>query len=322
MKAAVLYHPGAADQFRLEERPVPTLAAGQVLLQVHAFGLNRSELMTRKGLSPGVQFPRVLGIECVGEVVEDPSGEYQPGQQVAALMGGLGRDFDGSYAEYTVVPKAIVYPFRSRLPWAQLGAIPEMFQTVYGSLHLALKIQAGETLLIRGGTSSIGLLAAQLASQAGLTVLATTRSAAKPNLLKANGVTHVLVDDGQVREQVRALFPQGVDRALELVGAPTLRDTLTCLKPGGLGCMTGMLSESWAIPDFAPMEFIPATVGLTIYDSGQVTAPASALQAFIDSVEAGQVKLGIGRVFALDDIVAAHQLMDSNAAGGKIVVTT
>jgi NADPH2:quinone reductase len=320
MKAAVLYSPGAAEQFRLEEWPVPTPVAGQVLLRVRAFGLNRSELMTRKGLSPGVQFPRILGIECVGEVVQDPSGEYPPGQQVAALMGGLGRDFDGSYAEYTVVPKTILYPFRSQLPWAQLGAIPEMFQTVYGSLNLALKIQPGQTLLIRGGTSSIGLLAAQLASLDGLTVLATTRNAAKADLLTANGATHVLVDDGRLREQVRALFPQGVDLALELVGTTTLRDTLTCLKSGGLGCMTGMLSESWSIPDFAPMEFIPATVGLTIYDSGQVTAPAAALQAFIDSVEAGQVKLGLGRTFPLNDIVAAHQLMDSNAAGGKLVV--
>jgi len=322
MKAVVLHSPGAPDQLRLEERAVPTPTTGQVLLRVRAFGLNRSELMTRKGLSPGVQLPRILGIECVGEVVQDPSGEYAPDQQVAALMGGLGRDYDGSYAEYTVVPKAIIYPFRSSLPWAQLGAIPEMFQTVYGSLHLALKIQPGQTLLIRGGTSSIGLLAAQLASQAGLTVLATTRRADRADLLQTNGATHVLVDDGQVREQVRALFPQGVDRALELVGATTLHDTLTCLKPGGLGCMTGMLSESWSLPDFAPMEFIPATVALTIYDSGQVTAPASALQAFIDSVEASQVKLGISRTFSLDDLVAAHQLMDSNAAGGKIVVVT
>ncbi|RYY14616.1 MAG: NADPH:quinone reductase [Cytophagaceae bacterium] len=263
---------------------------------------------------------RTLGIECVGEVVADPSGEYAPGQQVAALMGGLGRDFDGSYAEYTVVPKTILYPFRSRLPWAQLGAIPEMFQTVYGSLHLALQIQPGETLLIRGGTSSIGLLAAQLASQAGLTVLATSRRADRADLLRANGATHVLVDNGHLRDQVRALYPPGVDRALELVGTATLRDTLTCLRPGGLGCLTGMLAESWSIPDFAPMDFIPATVGLTSYDSGQVTAPAAALQAFIDSVEAGRVKLGLGRTFALTDIVAAHELMESNAAGGKLVV--
>lgn len=322
MKAAVLYHPGAASQLQLEERPVPVPAVGQVLLRVRAFGLNRSELMTRKGLSPGVQLPRIPGIECVGEVVRDASGEYLPGQQVAALMGGLGRDYDGSYAEYTVVPRAILYPFRSTLPWAQLGAVPELFQTVYGSLHLALKIQPGQTLLIRGGTSSVGLLAAQLARQAGLTVLATTRRPDHADLLHANGVTHVLVDDGHVREPVRTLFPGGLDAALELVGTPTLRDTLGCLRPGGLGCMTGMLSESWSIPDFAPMEFLPATVGLTIYDSGQVTAPAAALQAFIDLVEAGQVQLPIGRTFALADIVAAHQLMDDNAAGGKLVVVT
>lgn len=322
MKAAVLPRPGGADQFQLEERLLPTPQLGHVLLRVRAFGLNRSELMTRKGLSPNVQFPRVLGIECVGEVVEDATGEYSPGQQVAAVMGGLGRDYDGSYAEYTVVPKSILYPFRSHLSWAQLGAIPEMFQTVYGSLHLALKVQVGETLLIRGGTSSIGLLAAQLARNAGLTVLATTRQAAKTNLLTANGAAHVLIDDGHLREPVRALFSQGVDKVLELVGATTLKDSLACIKPGGIGCMTGMLSESWSIPDFAPMEFIPATVSLTVYDSGQVTVPAQELQAFINSVETGQVQLGIGRTFSLDQIVEAHQLMESNEAGGKIVVIT
>lgn len=101
-----------------------------------------------------------------------------------------------------------------------------------------------------------------------------------------------------------------------------MRDTLTCLKPGGLGCPAGMLSESWAIPDFAPVEFVPATVGLTVYDSGQITAPASARQAFINSVEAGQVQLVLGRSFVFADIVAAHELLDSNAAGGKIVVLT
>lgn len=322
MQAAVLARPGAATDFHLEERPVPTPPAGQVLVRVRAFGLNRSELMTRKGLSPSVQFPRVLGIECVGEVAQDPSGEYAPGQQVAAVMGGLGRAYDGSYAEYTVVPKAILTPFRSELPWAQLGAIPEMFQTVYGSLHLALKIQAGETLLIRGGSSSIGLLAAQLARQAGLTVLATTRQATKAELLTANGATHVLLDMGSLREPVRALYPDGVDKVLELVGTTTLQDSLSCIKRGGLGCMTGMLAESWSLPDFAPMDFIPATVGLTSYNSGEVSAPAGALQEFIDAVAAGRVHLRIGRVFTLPEIGAAHQLMEANAADGKLVVVT
>ena len=155
MKAAVLYHPGGAENFSVETRLVPEAQEGHVLIKVKAFGLNRSELMTRKGLSPSVLFPRVLGIECVGEIVTDPLGIFRQGQKVAAVMGEMGRQFDGSYAEYTVLPKEIIVPFRSDLEWSTLGAIPEMFHTVSGSQHLALKITKDETLLIRGGTSSI-----------------------------------------------------------------------------------------------------------------------------------------------------------------------
>jgi len=241
---------------------------------------------------------------------------------VAAVMGGMGRDFDGSYAEYTVVPKSIIYPFSSTLSWEQLGAIPELFQTVYGSLHLALCIQSGETLLIRGGTSSIGMLSTQMAKNEGLTVIATTRQLEKKPLLLANGADYVLIDDGNLNDQVRAIFPHGVDKVLELVGAATLKDSLACIKPGGTGCMTGMLAENWSIPNFAPMEFIPATVHLTIYDSGQVTSSHDVFQDFIRRVEAGQIKLALGQVFTLDDIAQAHQLMERNQAGGKIVVLT
>ncbi|QMW00989.1 zinc-binding alcohol dehydrogenase family protein [Spirosoma foliorum] len=320
MKAAVIYRPGSPEEFILEERPVPTPGDGQVLVKVKAFGLNRSELMTRKGFSPGVQFPRVLGIECVGEVENDPSGEYARGQSVMALMGGMGRDFDGSYAEYTVLPKRLLHSFQSTLPWEVLGAIPEMFQTAYGSLYPALGIQPGESLLIRGGTSSVGMLAAQLANVAGLTVLSTTRNPQKESLLRDNGASHVLIDTGKLSESVRAIFPQGVDKVLELVGTSTLHDSLSCLKPGGTGCMSGMLAENWTIPAFAPMEFIPPTVRLTTYDSGQISSPTAVFQDFIRQVEAGQVKLAISQTFTLDQIVAAHQFMDSNQSVGKLVV--
>ena len=320
MKAAVIYEPGSPESFVLEDRPIPTPNKSQVLVRVKAFGLNRSELMTRKGYSPNVQFPRVLGIECVGEVENDPSGEYPKGQPVMALMGGMGRDFDGSYAEYTVLPKSLLHPFQSTLPWETLGAIPEMFQTAYGSLHPALGIQSGETLLIRGGTSSVGMLAAQLASLAGLTVLASTRNPAKERALRDNGATHVLIDTGKLHEQVRAIFPQGVDKVLELVGTSTLHDSLSCLKPGGTGCMSGMLAESWTIPDFAPMEFIPATVRLTTYDSGQVTSPTAVFQDFVHQVESGQVKLALSQTFTLDRIVESHHIMEHNQAAGKLVV--
>src|SRR4051794_25575868 len=113
MKAAVLYTPGGPENFKIETRPIPEPNIGHVLVKVKAFGLNRSELMTRKGYSPNVAFPRILGIECVGEIENDPSGEFKQGQKVAAVMGGMGRGYDGSYAEYTVLPKEIIIPFES-----------------------------------------------------------------------------------------------------------------------------------------------------------------------------------------------------------------
>jgi NADPH:quinone reductase-like Zn-dependent oxidoreductase len=320
MKAAVLESPGGPENFKIEERPLPKAEPGQVLVKVKAFGLNRSELMTRKGLSPDVKFPRVLGIECVGEVENDPTGEFKPGQKVAAFMGEMGRAFDGSYAEYTVLPKSILYPFDSELAWEQLGAIPEMFQTTYGSLHLALKIQKNETLLIRGGTSSIGMLATQLAKISGLMVIATTRNPEKKALLLQNGADHVLIDDGNLSVKLKQAFPGGANKVLELVGTSTLKDSLACAAPGGTVCMTDMLSEQWSVANFIPMDFIPATVNLTVYDSGQIRVDQPSFQQFIIDVEAGLIKLSIGRIFRLDEIVAAHQLMDSNAAGGKIVV--
>lgn len=278
--------------------------------------------MTRKGLSPSVKYPRVLGIECVGEVEENPSGQFSIGQKVMALMGEMGRAYDGSYAEYTVVPRHIVNSFESTLPWETLGAIPEMFQTVHGSLHLALGSKPGETLLIRGGTSSIGMLATQVAKNLGLTVIATTRNTKKKQVLIENGASYVVTDDGIISKEVRKLFPYGVDKVLELVGATVLKDSLQCVRQGGTICMTGMLSESWSLKDFSPMEFIPATVKLTVYDSGQVRSPATDFHEFIHDVETGRVKLSIGEVFRLDDIVEAHQMMESNRANGKIVVLT
>jgi len=322
MKAVVSLRPGGPENFFIEERPLPRPGDGQVLVKVKAFGLNRSELMTRKGLSPGIIFPRVLGIECVGEVEHDPSGELPKGQKVAAFMGGMGREFDGSYAEYAVLPRSILSPFESTLNWERLGAMPEMFQTVYGSLHLALKIQPNETLLIRGGTSSIGMLATQLARVSGVKVIATTRNPQKRQLLLQNGADDVLVDDGNISVKLKQSFPGGVNKVLELIGTATLKDSLKCAAPGGAVCMTGMLSEQWSFNDFAPMEYIPATVNLTVYDSGQIRVDKQRFQEFIHNVEAGLIKLSIGRIFTLDEIAAAHILMESNTAGGKIVVVT
>jgi NADPH:quinone reductase-like Zn-dependent oxidoreductase len=179
MRAIVLDAPGPPDALTIRELPVPTPAAGQVLIEVRAFGLNRSELHTRQGLASGVTFPRVLGIEAAGVVSECPGGEFAVGQQVATMMGGMGRTFDGGYAQYTCVPARQVIAFRSDLEWATLGAVPEMLQTAYGSLTVGLDAQAGQSILIRGGTSSVGMASAALAKRRHMTVFSTTRSVNK-----------------------------------------------------------------------------------------------------------------------------------------------
>jgi NADPH2:quinone reductase len=320
MKAAVTTKAGNPDVIEIQERPKPEVKEGWVLIKIKAFGLNRSEIFTRQGHSPNVVFPRIQGIECVGEIEEDPSGTYKTGQKVAAIMGGLGRDFDGGYAEYTSVPLEIVFPFESHLPWNVLGAIPEMFQTVSGSLNEALEIKEGETLLIRGGTSSIGMLACQLAKTKGLTVISTTRNPEKEIHLKENGADYVLLDDGKINSNLKKLFPKGVNNVLELIGVETLKDSLQCIAPKGIVCMTGILGGSWTINEFTPMGDIPSLGRLTVYMGDAENLHKDLLQEFIDAVAAGKINLNIDKTFRLDQISEAHTYMESNQAKGKIVV--
>ena len=320
MKAAVTVQSGAPDVIELQERAIPEPKKGWVLLKIKAFGLNRSELFTRQGHSPDVQFPRIQGIECVGTVEDDLSGTYHKGQKVAAIMGGMGRDFDGGYAEYTLVPLKIIFPFESNLPWSTLGAIPEMFQTVSGSLTQALEVRNGETLLIRGGTSSIGMLSCQLAKHLGLTVISTTRNESKKKFLMENGADYVLIDNGTVAEELKELFPDGVNKVLELIGIKTLKDSLKCIKRRGIVCMTGILGGEWTLREFTPMGDIPSLGRLTVYMGDAANLKKDLLQDFIDAVTDGEITLNIDKVFRLDQIVEAHAYMESNSAKGKLVV--
>jgi len=320
MKAIVIDEPGDPDVLKIREIPRPSPRIGWVLIKVMAFGLNRSEMYTRQGHSPFVRFPRVLGIECVGIVEEAPNTPFQTGQSVAAIMGGMGRKFDGGYAEYTCVPESSVFPLTADLEWAILGAIPEMFQTAWGSLHTALEIQPKQTLLIRGGTSSVGMTAIQLAKQFGLTVIATTRNPNKVDVLKNNGADHVVIDKGTLFKSIRELLPGGVDRVLELVGAVTLLDSFKCAAPKGIVCMTGILGNEWRIKNFEPLMMIPATVKFTIYSGEAKDIDMKALQKFVDDIVNDQIKINLDRVFKFDEIVEAHEYMEENRACGKLVV--
>jgi NADPH:quinone reductase-like Zn-dependent oxidoreductase len=237
-------------------------------------------------------------------------------------MGGLGRQFDGGYAEYTCVPAAQAQVVRASLPWELLGALPEMLQTSWGALFRSLRLQASDTLLIRGGTTSIGLAAAAIATHHGARVTATTRKAERSDFLREHGAAEVIVDDGAIAARVRHERPEGFDKVLELIGTLTLGDSLRCAKEGGIVSMTGIVGNQWTLREFAPMEAIPTAVCLTSYAGDTQDFMRTPLNELAQQIADRTLKISIGRVFHLDEIVEAHRLMEENAAGGKVVVLT
>lgn len=322
MKAAVIHQAGGPEVLKIESLPIPTPKPGEVLIRVKAFGLNRSELFTRQGHSSGVKFPRVLGIEAVGVVEQAPGNEFPRGAVVATAMGGMGREFDGGYAEYTCPPAKQVQAIKTQLPWETLGAIPEMLQTSWGSLFTSLRLEKGERLLVRGGTTSVGLAAAAIAKNHGVYVASTTRNPDRNQLLLSSGADQVFIDTGSIAEQVREVCAGGVDKVLELIGTTTLKDSLRCARQGGIVCMTGIVGNKWSFDDFAPMEAIPTAVCLTSYNGKSEDFMRTPLEDLAEQIAAGKLHVQIGKVFHLDQIVEAHRVMEENKAGGKIVVLT
>lgn len=323
MRAAVCVRAGGPEALEIRELPIPAVREGWSLVRVKGTGLNRSELRTRQGHSPNVTFPRVLGIECVGIVAVSTDPTLPEGTTVAAVMGEMGREFDGGYAEYALLPNSLLMPVTTTLPWDVLAALPETYLTAQGSLD-ALGVGPGGQgrLLIRGGTSSVGMAAVSIASGYGVEIAATTRRQGKIDALTAAGVDHVLVEaGGSLAASVHAVWPEGPDYVLELVGASTTVDSLHVVRRGGTVCVTGSLS-GWAIPDFQPVAMIPSGTRLTAFhsDDAKGSAGTAVLRRVVHEVEAGVYRPNVDRVFGLDDIVAAHRYMENDQAAGKLVV--
>jgi NADPH:quinone reductase-like Zn-dependent oxidoreductase len=306
MRAAVVHEPGGPDVLRVEEIPTPEPRPGWALVRVRAFGLNRSELGTRAGESgDAVKFPRVLGIECVGELAG--------GQTVVAAMGGMGREFDGGYAEYALLPATHVIPVETTLSWEQLGAIPESFGTAWGSLDL-LELEPGQSLLVRGGSSSVGMAAITIAKDRGLTVYATTRQEGKRSALEAAGADHVVIDDGEVGTRVH-----DVDGLFELVGPRTIFDSLKSVRRGGRACISGFLELDWNIEP-ARAEAERLGIPLSNFQSRVIDVGwRGTFQDIVDRVQDGRYADILDRTFPLAEIADAHRYMEDNHAAGKVV---
>ena len=321
MRAIVLEKFGGLDSLVYKEIPEPEPKAGHVVIEIKAFGINHAEMHMRRG--EWAESAPVSGIECVGLVKSCPGGEFPVGAKVAALMGGLGRTINGSYAEYTRAPVSNVALIESDLSWAELAAIPETYATAWTCLFRNLEIEAGQTLVIRGATSSFGQAAVSLAVNAGARVIATTRSRQRFAMLAGLGASRVELEGPDLSKRIADA--KQIDAVLDLVGNSTILDSLAMLRRGGKACLAGWLGGLAPIADFNPLLQMSSGVYLTFFGSFVFGTPGFLLsdvplQSIAEEVAAGRLKTKPSRVFDFEEIREAHRIMEANEAGGKMVV--
>lgn len=314
MKAVKIYQAGGSEQLIYQDVPTPDIKEGWSLVKIKGFGINHSEIFTREGKSPSVQFPRILGIECVGEVAQSSTPALAVGQKVVSIMGEMGRAFDGSYAEYVLLPNEQIYPVHTDLDWTTLAAIPETYYTAFGSLQ-QLRIAPQDRVLVRGAGSGVGVAFAQLlkAQFPHVVLHGSTRNPAKATRLQAVGFDEVVTEaDGKLQTDQR------YDKILELVGPATLRDSFSHINEHGIVCNTGQLGNIWYVNDFDPIIELKNNSYLTAFYSGNVSQ--AKLDAMFDYIRQFNVKILIERVFTLEQVPEAHRFLQSAAGFGKVVV--
>jgi NADPH2:quinone reductase len=323
MRAIVIKQYGGPEVLAIEQRPAPDPKPGHVIIEVKAFGLNHAEIYFRNGAWGDVA--EISGIECVGVVRADPDRRFAPGQKVMALVGGMGRSIDGSYAELAQVPSGNVVAIKSDLPWPDMAAIPESYATAWTALNDNLALAAGQTIVIRGATSALGQAAVNIAAYAGARVIATTRNADRAAMLEALGAKQILTEQPTLSKSVLERHPQGIDSVLDIVGNTTVLDSLAMLRRGGRVCLVGFLGGGGPLA-LEPVFQIPSGRHLSVFASALVTGTAEfplseiPFQAIVDRVAGGSYKAKPAKVFGFEQIQDAHRLMESNQAGGKIVV--
>ncbi|ORX09167.1 MULTISPECIES: zinc-binding alcohol dehydrogenase family protein [Mycolicibacterium] len=321
MRAIVLDGFGGLDRLVHTDIPKPEPRAGEVVIQVKGFGINHAEMHMRRG--EWAEAAKVSGIECVGIVDSCPGGEFPVGARVAALMGGLGRTINGSYAEYTRVRAANVALIESDLPWAALAALPETYATAWTCLFRNIDLRSGQTLVVRGATSSFGQAAVKLAVGAGAHVIATTRNPDRFAMLENLGAARA---EKEMPDLSAHIAESGeIDAVLDLVGNSTILDSLDMLRRGGTACLAGWLGGLDPIPDFNPLLRMASGVNLSFFGSFVFGSPGFPLSDvplgdIARQVADGRLEAAPSRVFSFDEIREAHRVMEAGEAGGKMVV--
>lgn len=313
MKAAVVYEAGGPEQLKVEMVKQPEVKAGWSLVKVMGFGINHSEIFTRKGESPSVKFPRILGIECVGVVEESTSPNLKNGQKVVSFMGEMGRAYDGGYAQYCLLPNDNIFPIKSNLSWPEIAAIPETYYTAYMSLK-NLRINENDKVLVRGATSGVGYAFLKLlrGRYPNINCVGTSRSENKRALLEKVGFDEVIIDQDNVLQT-----DESFDRILDLIGPAAILDTFKHINKQGIICITGLLGNKWSF-DFEPLEELPNSTYLTIADSSDRNqTDVSDLFSYIEKYH---VNVKPEKIFSLDDIQEAHRYLESSKSFGKVVV--
>lgn len=322
MKAIVRRRFGGPEVLDIVERPMPTVKPGCVLIRVRAFGLNRAELYMRRGLWGNVA--EVSGIECAGSVVCDATRVLDEGQTVVALMGGMGRTIDGSYAEYVVVPATNVVAVETTLDWQSLAALPEAYAVAWTCLHRNLAVKAGQRLVVRGGTSSLGLAAIDIGRQLGAQVIATTRRLTGEALLRSRGAAHVVTSEDELLAAPG--WPGGkADAVLDLIGNSTVLDSMRATRAGGRVCLAGFLGGLAPLAHFDPLGQMASGVQMSFFGSFNFGTPDFPLsdvpmQRIVDLEASGQFRGRPAHVFGFSEVAIAHELMERNEAAGKCVV--
>jgi len=321
MKAIVITKFGGPEVLEYQQVVKPAPVQGEVLIQVKAFGVNHAEMHMRKG--EWDEWNPISGLECTGIVEACPGGEFPIGSKVLAVMGGMGRNRPGGYGEYVNVPATNVAAVDTNLPWEQLAALPEVYSTAWSCLFTVLDLHRGEKILIRGATSTIGQAAVHLAVDAGAVVTATTRQEDRFAWLKKMGAADVKQEQAGLADQFPK--PPRFDKVLNLIGNRVLVESISLTRPGGRMLQAGWLGGLAPVQDFNPMIEMEPGVHFSLFHSkvlGSDDFPVSGipLQEIVQKLEKGAWDAKPTHVFEYDDIHSAHRMLDSHAAGGKIVV--